>query len=140
MEVDMNWWAILAGFGVSMVLGMVWYSPNVFGNKWMKANSLKQKDLEEGQVKAMILAAIRAFFISFSLYHIIYVTAHFYSEDSFLANAVQVGLWVGITIVALTMAMHDVFESKDKVATKVNIGFEVVSIFLVALVIGLIAG
>jgi len=140
VNVDINWVAVLAGTIASMFSGMVWYNPNVFGKKWMKAVGLTQKQAESGQMMGMMVAIIRSFLLSFALFHIIYVTAAFYSEQSFLDNAVGVGLWVGLAIVAATMFMHDTFEQRPKMATKVHVAYEIVNVFLVAVVIGLVTG
>ena len=140
MQVDINWVAVAAGTVASMISGMIWYNPNVFGKQWMKAIGLTKKQADEGQMRGMVAAVIRSFLLSFSLFHIIYVTAAFYSNDSFVANAVGVGLWVGLAIVGATMLMHDIFEQRPKIATKIHVGYEVVNILLVAVVIGLVAG
>lgn len=140
MDVDINWVAVVAGAFASMVSGMIWYNPNVFGKKWMKAIGLTQKQAEAKQMQGMVAAMVRSVLLSFALYHIIYVTAAFYSNDSFLANAIGVGIWVGVAIVGATMLMHDIFEQRPKNATKIHVGYEVVNILLVASVIGLVVG
>jgi hypothetical protein len=84
----------------------------------------------------MILSVV----LSFALFQIIYVTAAFYSGDSFLMSAVGVGLWVGIAIVGATILMHNVVEQRPKLATKIQVGYEIVNIALVATVIGIVAG
>jgi len=78
--------------------------------------------------------------LAFALYHIIYVTDAFYANGSFLKNAVGVGLWVGVAIVGLTMLMHDTFDQRRLALTKIHVRFEVLTILLVSVVIGLIAG
>ncbi len=140
MEVDMNWAAVAAGTVAAMVSGMIWYNPNVFGTKWMKAIGLTEKKMQAKQTQGMVVAALRSFILSYAMYHIITVTAAFYNDESFLTNALGVGAWVGIAIVAVTMIMHDTFEQRPAYATKVHVGFEIVTILLVSGVIGVVAG
>lgn len=65
----------------------------------MDAVGLTKKQLETSKMKAMLVAIVRAIVLSFALYHIIYVTDAFYTDDGFLKNAIGTGLWVGIAIV-----------------------------------------
>ena len=138
MEVMYNWWAIAGGTAVSIVIGMLWYSPSLFGEAWMKAAKLSKKDTQENQTKPMIVAMVRAFLVAFALYHIIYVTAAFYSESSWFTNSWQVGVWVGIIFGSLGIKMHDAFDKRPMILTKINAGFELASIVLAAVAIGLI--
>ena len=110
------------------------------GNRWIKAIGLTKKQAEAKQMNGMMAAIIRSFVLSFSLFHIIYVTAAFYDDKSFFANAVGVGLWVGIAVIGLTMVMHDIFEQRSRVATRIHVGFEIVTVLTVSGVIGLVAG
>lgn len=40
---DVNYLAVLVSAIASMVLGMIWYNPSVFGNTWMKLSKLSEK-------------------------------------------------------------------------------------------------
>ena len=140
MSIEFHWAAIAAGTVVSMLSGMVWYHPKVFGDKWMKSIKMTQKQADAGATMGMIVAVIRSFILSLSLFSIIDVTAAFFSDQSFLENAVGVGAWVGIAIVAMTMFMHDTFEQRPRYATKVHIFYEIFNIIAVAVAIGVVAG
>lgn len=140
MEIDFNWLAILAGAIASMFSGMIWYHPKVFGTKWMKSIGLTKKDLESDQTKAMFIAILRSLFLSFTLYSLIYVTDYFYVDKSFLFNAFSTGMLVSIPVVGMTMLMHDTFEKRPELTTKIHVLYEIFTIILVSVVIGLIAG
>lgn len=140
MEINFNWVAILAGATTAMLSGMVWYHPTVFGTKWMKSAGLKQKDIETDQGKAMFITILRALFLSFALFSLTYIANNYYTDQSFLFNAFRTGLFVGIPIVGMTILMHDTFEKRGEVATKVNILYEITTIISMSIVIGLIAG
>jgi hypothetical protein len=36
MILDVNWLVVVVGAALSFILGAVWYTPSVFGAKWMK--------------------------------------------------------------------------------------------------------
>lgn len=140
MEVQLDWGSIVIAIIASMALGAIWYHPKMFGEKWMKANKLRQKDLEEGQAKAMAVAIVRAAVLAFVMYHFIYYVDNFYSDNTWLENSLLTALFSGLGFAWITMKMHDIFEGKSHTAMAVNIGFEVVDFMLVGLVIGLVAG
>ena len=52
MEIEFNWLAIAAGAVASMISGMIWYHPKVYGDKWMKSIGLTKKKLEKDQKKS----------------------------------------------------------------------------------------
>ncbi len=139
MEIDFNWVAILAGAATAMISGMLWYHPKVFGAKWMKSAGLKQKDTETDQGKAMFITILRALFLSFTLFSLAYFANSFYTDQSFLFNAFRTGLFVSIPVVGMTLLMHDTFEKRSNIATNINVLYEITTILLMSVVIGLIA-
>jgi hypothetical protein len=51
-----NYWAVLVAALVSMILGMIWYNPKVFGKHWTKLSGVKPK--KEMDKKMMLIAFI----------------------------------------------------------------------------------
>ena len=43
--ITVNYWAIVAGAVLSMVIGAIWYGP-LFGKKWMEIVGVDSTDLE----------------------------------------------------------------------------------------------
>jgi len=37
---DINWLATIAGFVLSFGLGMIWFSPKLFGKRWLEDSGL----------------------------------------------------------------------------------------------------
>jgi len=62
MPVAINWLAVIVAAVASMVVGMIWYNPKVFGHTWMKLAGITHKQAkkqkEKGMGKSMILAFI----------------------------------------------------------------------------------
>ena len=48
MEVEINWLAVLLAALANMVIGAVWYMPQLFGKEWQKIVGLKDKDMKAG--------------------------------------------------------------------------------------------
>ena len=45
---SVNWLAVLVAGISSFVVGGIWYSPNLFGKAWMKANNLSEEQIKHG--------------------------------------------------------------------------------------------
>ena len=44
--VEINYWAVMAATAATFVLGVLWYSPFVFGKLWMRVHHHTAEDLE----------------------------------------------------------------------------------------------
>ena len=53
MDVEVNLLGVAAAVVAPVVVGIIWYSKQVFGAEWMKLAKLKEKDLQKEAPKAM---------------------------------------------------------------------------------------
>lgn len=60
---DVNWIAVIVGAVAAYALGSIWYSPKMFGTKWMQGIGLTEapKDLSKG---AMVVQGIGTFLLA----------------------------------------------------------------------------
>ena len=56
-----NLLGILIAAVAGMVVGMFWYSPNVFGRKWMKYLGMSKRKMKEAQEKGMLVPMLFGF-------------------------------------------------------------------------------
>lgn len=64
----MNFIAILVAAVSTMVIGMIWYHPKVFGNAWMKEIGMTEEQAKTGNMlKIFGFAFLFSFLIAFSL-------------------------------------------------------------------------
>lgn len=129
-EVDINWVAVIVAAGINMLVGAIWYSKSLFAKPWAKETGRKMEDMGNGTpgyaiatVGALLQAYILAHFVSFA------------KADTFSEGFVT-GLWLWLGFVAVTSAVHQVFEQRSWKLWKINAGY-----FLVVLAIngGLLA-
>ena len=70
---EVNYLAILVATIAAAVLGMVWYSPALFGKAWMKLVGMSQKDLEaakkQGMAKNMAINFVATFVMAWVFFH-----------------------------------------------------------------------
>jgi len=138
MEVDVNYLAVLLAGVSSMAVGAVWYARSVFGETWMKLAKVKMN----GNMSAM--ENVRLFGLTFLASLVMaYVLAHvtFLSNDffggSFFASALTMAFWLWLGFTAVRFLTHDLFEGRPMKLTLLTAGNELVTVMVMALVIGL---
>ncbi|MFC4222774.1 DUF1761 domain-containing protein [Lysinibacter cavernae] len=132
---DINYWAVLLATLSSMIVGSVWYTPKVFGNYWMKAANVTPSGNAGDAVKPILVTVVVSFVTAWVLAGAVYLSWSFYG-GSFLVNALLTGLilWAGFT--AARFITHDAFDGRPTGLTVLNVSHELVTIMIMALLIG----
>ncbi|MGO4103440.1 DUF1761 domain-containing protein [Leifsonia sp. YAF41] len=136
MVPEINIWAVLLATVSSMVVGAIWYAKAVFGTYWMKAVGHDEESMRKGSAAPLIVTVIVSFITAWVLAGAAAIAQNFY-HGSFLANTLLTGLilWAGFT--AARMITHDAFDRRPRGLTVLNIAHELVTIMIMALIIGL---
>ncbi|MFZ2126294.1 MAG: DUF1761 domain-containing protein [Candidatus Microsaccharimonas sp.] len=136
MSVELNWIAILLAAISTMVVGSLWYGP-LFGKVWIKLAKVKT-DPNFGPKKAALLYG--GAFLSSALTATVIAIFTFIIADYFGGTFLQSSLWVGLILwagfTAARIHMHDSFEGRRKKLTLLNVTHELVTIEIMALIIG----
>ena len=100
--IGVNYIAVIVGAIVSFVIGMIWYSPLLFGKLWIKANGFNEKEIKEKHkkgmmAKGMVGSIIGALVMSFVLSVSIHLT-----QATTLTSGLLIGgfLWLGFMATA----------------------------------------
>jgi hypothetical protein len=136
VEVEVNWLAIVLATLSSLVVGAVWYSPALFANTWMKLAKLTPKTAASPAV-AIPTATVVAFLTAYVLAHVTFVMHEFYGHASFLGDALTTAFWLWLGFTAARIITHDTFEKRPKMLTWLALGHELVTVMVMALIIGL---
>ncbi len=134
MVPEINYWAVLLATLSSMAVGAIWYSMKVFGKRWAK---LARVDMDRGG--SALIPILVTLFVSFVTAWVLAgasnIAWHFYGGGYLLA-ALGTGiiLWAGFT--AARFITHDAFEGRPTSLTVLNIAHELVTIVIMALIIG----
>lgn len=133
---EINIWAVLLATLSSMVVGSVWYTPKVFGNYWMRVAKVTPSGDAKDAVKPILITLVVSFVSALVLAGSAAISQHFYGGN-FLANTVvtAVILWAGFT--AARFITHDAFEGRPAGLTVLNCAHELVTLTVMALIIGL---
>jgi hypothetical protein len=132
-----NFWAVLLATASTMVIGSIWYTPRVFGAYWMDKAKVDRDTAASRGVLPIIVTVAVSFVTAVVLAGATTITNDFY-QGSYLVDALVTGtvLWAGFT--AARMITHDAFEARPAGLTAVNVAHELVTVLVMALVIGLI--
>lgn len=106
---NLNWTAVLVGTIAAFALGMIWFSPMLFGKGWSEGSHNLQPP-----AKAPIGAMVVMFFATFLLALLIGLT----ETQNMLMTAM-----VGILATAMTVAGMTMFSQKTTYATVVDAGY-----------------
>ena len=111
MLAEVNYLAILVATVASFILGMLWYSPLMFGNIWLKLMGFSPAKIKAGKKKGMGKVMFFAFLGTLVSS---YVLAQFLKVASAVTikDGLQVGflIWLGFT--ATTMLGSVLWEGK----------------------------
>jgi len=132
--IDVNYWAVVVATVSTMVVGSIWYTPKVFGNYWMRVAKVDNTS-DRGAV-GPILTTLIVSFISAWVLAITTQVAWTALDGNYLLMAITTGLmlWAGFT--AARFITHDVFEGRPAGLTILNIAHELVTVLVMALIIG----
>ncbi len=135
MEVQVNWLAIILATASSMVVGSIWYAKPVFGSAWAKIVKLDDKKMQAGATKAIGVTVVVSFITAYVLAHVIYLSHSFFG-NSYLQDALTTAFWLWLGLVAARFITHDAFEQRPAKLTLMNVSHELVTLLVMALIIG----
>ena len=132
---EVNYWAVIVATVSTVVVGAVWYTPKVFGGRWTELTRVGPKSPNQPIVWPSVVAVLGGFVTAWVLAGATYISWEFY-EGTFLMAAIvtAVLLWIGFTVARI--AMHDAFEGRPAALTILNLGHELVTILVIAVIIG----
>ena len=131
---SINYIAVVLAMLSSIVVGFVWYTPRVFGKTWMRLTGV-QPGTGQSPVRPIIITIVVSFLTAWVLAGAVDISFHFYG-GSFLLNSIFTALilWVGFT--AARFITHDVFDRRPWQLTVLNVSHELVTLLIMAVIIG----
>lgn len=135
---EINYWAVLLATLGSMIVGSIWYMPQTFGRRWARFAGV---DIDNPKMTAaqawmpIIVGVLMSFVTAWVLAGASAIAWHFYEGSFFIAAVVtSILLWAGFT--AARFITHDAFEGRPTALTTLNIAHELVTLVIMAVIIG----
>lgn len=133
---EINFWAVLLATLSSMVVGTIWYAKGVFGTRWSKLANVDMDQAASSAAGAIIVTVLVSFVTAWVLAGASTIAWHFYGGSYLVASLfTALILWAGFT--AARFITHDAFERRPSSLTILNIAHELVTLIVMALIIGL---
>lgn len=136
--IEVNFLAVIVAALVSMAIGFYWYSSYGFGKKWMKLSGISpQEQKEKGKGKQDMTRSVILGFAATIVTALI--LSHFSSVFGVAgitdALTLAIGIWLGFQ--APIMLNTVIWEQKPWKLYAINAGYQLVSIVVMAVIIGL---
>ena len=132
---EINYWAVLLATVAAIVIGSVWYTPRVFGDRWRKWGQVTDPETSAQAWLPILVSVALAFLLAWVLAGSVAIAWHFYG-GTYLGSAIVTGLtlWAGFT--GGRFITHDVFAGRPSQLTILNISYELVLVLVMSVIIG----
>lgn len=131
MTSDINLLAVLVSTIMSMVIGFIWYMPNVFGNRWMHMAGVHHDEARKGAARAMAGQFAAALITN-------YILATFMAATGALSagDGVAVGFLAWFGFIATAMIGIVLFERKPLKYYAIVAGYHLVNLIVAGIILG----
>ena len=121
--------AIIAGVGAHMILGMLWYSPLMFGPLWMKSIKITEKDMKM-HAGHMVGAALVGLTLTLTLAHFIDVLG-----VSCCRTAIEHALLLWLGFIATTKFSDVIWQGKAITTYLIDAGYWAVGMSVISCIL-----
>lgn len=135
MNVSINLWAVLLAGVSSMVIGMLYYRPQVFGSLWMKLAKVDQKQFAKRMPKVMPLIFVAALVTALVVAYFTFLYHNFFAGSWEMAGLISsLILWLGLS--ATTLFVHETLDDRPAQLLYLSLGNRLLSILAMGAIIG----
>ena len=117
--------AVIVAAIVHFILGGLWYSPILFGNKFIELINWTPEHLKEVQNQSHAKELVIAFIMSLIL---VYILAHFvqYTKATNALGGIQTAFWLWLGFVVTTHVPTVLFEQRSFGLFAINVAYQFV--------------
>lgn len=141
MAIEMLWGAVLIGAVAQFVIGMIWYTPQVFGNKWMELLNFSaeqmQADMDEGKFNmklTMSIQFIAGLVVAFVTMHIVQYTM-VATDTSGIVAGITAAFWCWLGFIATDIGQYG-FEQRTWKIYIIDKGWPLLAILVNGALVG----
>jgi hypothetical protein len=135
MDVQINYLGVVVAAISSMIVGSIWYKPQVFGKPWAKLAKVNLKEMGANPVQAYGLTFIASLVTAYVLAHVSFLANRFFG-NSFMMDAVTTAFWIWLGFTAARLLVHDLFENRPAKLTLLNAAHELITLLVMGAVLG----
>ena len=132
-EADINYLAVILGGIAAQPIGALWYSPALFGSRWMGLRGYTQEDVSGGGSLPYVVGFVAAWVVAYGLSRLADMTG----ADS-VGNCIALAAFVWISFTAIAVATQVAFSRTQSVTLfAIEGGYWLASFLAIGLVVGL---
>lgn len=126
--------AVLVASVVHYILGGLWYSPLLFGNKFLQFSNWPPEKIAEMGNQSHAKELSIAFVMSLVM---VYILAHFvqYTKATTALGGIQTAFWLWLGFIATTQLATVIFEQRPLGLYLLNVGYQLVGILLAGVIL-----
>ncbi|MHA7111048.1 DUF1761 domain-containing protein [Sunxiuqinia elliptica] len=128
---NLNYWAILVAALSTFVVGSVWYSPVLFGKKWMALNGFTEEKLKQGLPMPVVFGGS---FIGSLL--AAFVLAMFLGSSASLELGIFSGFMIAVFWISTSRLNLVLFEQGKVGLFFIHAGYDVVTYVIMGAILG----
>lgn len=143
MAIEINIIAVLVAAIASFVVGMLWYSPALFGNTWIRLMGFSEEEQtsmkNEPMTKKMTLAFIGNLVMAGVLSHMLVVwsaTEFAVWGSTALTRGLSFAFWIWLALFATSMLGSVLWEKKPWKLYFINASYQLVNLLVIAAILG----
>lgn len=133
-DFDVNLWAVLVAAISQFVIGMLWYSPALFGNAWMKLAGISKADMEKAKKKGMAGEMIAGFIGSIVTAFVLAIVLPVFGASDW-QSALQALFWLWLGFLGVASMGMVLWEGKPVQLWFLNNAYHFVTLYVMALVL-----
>ncbi|HEY8184685.1 MAG TPA: DUF1761 domain-containing protein [Pyrinomonadaceae bacterium] len=129
-----NYPAVIVATLVHYILGGLWYSPLLFGNKFLQIVPWTPEQKAQVEATAHVKELVIAFVMSLVL---VYILAHFihYTKAKNWRGGIETAFWLWLGFITTTQLATVIFELRPLGLYLINIGYQLVGCALAGLIL-----
>jgi len=128
--------AVIVATLVHYILGGLWYSPLLFGNKFIQLVDWTPEQLRQVESQSHAKELALAFVMSLVL---VYILAHFvqYTKATSALGGIQTAFWIWLGFVVTTQAPTVIFEGRSFGLFAINVAYQFVGCALAGAILAI---
>jgi len=126
--------AVIVATLVHFFLGGLWYSPLLFGNKFLQFINWSPQKIQQMESESHAKELVIAFVMSLIL---VYILAHFvqYTKATNIMGGIQTAFWLWLGFVVTTHVPTVIFEGRSFGLFLINVGYQFVGCALAGVIL-----
>lgn len=135
MFANVSTWGWVLGGLSAIVVGIIWYSPFLFGKEWGKALGVTEAQMAKGRAKVMPVLVVVSLLTAYVLAQFTFYFQNF-TGDSWITSGIDVALMAFVGLAGTALIAHGVFDPRPKSALLINLGNRLATLLAMGAIIG----